>query len=69
MLQGVYASTMWYFRSMDAIGIYVIATGIMILLCFTMTKNHVLLMRGGVLSVSRWKRCEIKDISVARESV
>jgi len=33
---------MWYFRSMDAMGIYVITTGIMDLLYFT--KNHVLLM-------------------------
>jgi hypothetical protein len=32
------------FRSMDAMRIYVIATGIMILLCFTTTENHVLLM-------------------------
>jgi hypothetical protein len=32
------------FRSMDAMRIYVIATEIMILLCFTMTENHVLLM-------------------------
>ena len=46
MLQGIYASTMWYFRSMDAMGIYVIATGIIILLCFTATKNHVLLISG-----------------------
>jgi len=35
---------MGYFRSMDAMGIYMITTGIMILLYFTTTKNHVLLM-------------------------
>jgi hypothetical protein len=29
---------------MDAMGIYVITTGIMIVLYFTMTKNHILLM-------------------------
>ena len=55
---------MWYFRSMDAMGIYVITTRIMILLYFTMTKNQVLLMhpsmRGGKGGVtgdaagSRW---------------
>ena len=41
---GICASTMWYFRSMDAMGIYVITTRIMILLYFTTTKNQVLLM-------------------------
>jgi len=42
---GICASTMWYFRSMDAMGIYVITTRIMILLYFTTTKNQVLLMQ------------------------